>query len=1331
MHIKRKFTAFAVILAVLLQTLAFTSMLAMAAPPYTVVVDLNSSGYMQYGEFSNSPTLPGYEGNMTRYGHSADACAEFNPVIEATGIYKVYYWNVVHASNDKQLLLEVCNNGDAIGSYVLDQTQGEPGFVEIGEFLLQKGGGNLLRATPMNGGFVRTSAAKFELVREVDDTGALVAYVPQETSPYYDSRVEEVTLPVKDVTINEPAENCMKLYVATNGSDNAAGTLEAPLASLLGARNRIREIKKNGMPSGGITVYVRGGTYLFNESLTFTEEDSGTADAIISYRAYPGEKVTLCGGYAMDSAEFKPVTDEDVLRRVPKEAREHLLVYDMNIHGDIKLEEVDYSSSTKLPSQLIVNGEAMSVARWPNVGWATSGEVIDAGSRPDDGPRKRGFTIEYDDPRPERWTEAENAWLYGFWLLDYGASYTKIVNIDRDKNWISGQHYTRWGCLGYKRFYAINLLEEIDIPGEWFLSTETGKLYIWPKDGFEGSMPILSNLEGTLIDIDSAQHLLFRDLIIEGTRGNLVELNGKNNLIAGCTIRNSGYTGVVIGGYNNGLRDSEIYNTGRYCVEIGGGDRVTLTPGNNYIDNCDIHHSGRIQTTACCVTFYNGVGNRLTNSYVHDSPAQGVCMSKVIDCVMEYNQLDIISTMMADSGGVYTTLEQTNYGNIVRYNLIRDVMGLPGAGGAVVVGLYFDAASSGVTVYGNTVVGSDVGMLVNGGREVNAYNNVLIDCEKEAIMIWDLVPDLGAWFSAPNGTAYLDVINSPYKSELWRKRWPNLYIALEDSFGHPKYTKVMNNIGYNVGDDVVLHKNPQQYATIVGNKVYTENPGFDETGYRLKDDSVVYQDYPDFEKINYDNIGLYRGGLRTQETAKVYRMSLNTFNLTYPVKGSVNVDPQNVNLQWDLVDGSSMYKIYIATDAEFKDIIAVMQSQSPTVDVSGLLPYDSTIYWRVEVEGMRDVPARWNTDGVSSFTTISMNEKKELLETEAAVALEDAVEGTEEGQYPAGSIAALQTAISETDDTFSLPTSTEFQKKYALKCLKDAVDTFCGSAILPTDEVIICYDDFETDVTGALPSGFTIRSTGKKAVTANVDPADSANKVTLFNDVETGYVQFTSRAIPYGGKITLNCRVYGESTDGEFTVKLAKKGQEAFGEGSTAGRDRYLGKVTFGRDGNIYVSDRTIGTYEAKRWYNIKMCVDAVNDTYDLYIDGVLKADDVPVHEPFTDVGLMIFATGDSAVGKEAAPVGNWYLDDIIVTSPVDNGKSTIANGAVINGKAFADFMPDRHYYSVGEDISSVDLNVAENSKVTLKDSKITPGAKIAIVESGNGRNISSYMFRP
>ncbi|MEV5724250.1 carbohydrate-binding protein [Streptomyces pharetrae] len=73
------------------------------------------------------------------------------------------------------------------------------------------------------------------------------------------------------------------LYVAPNGTDGAAGTQTSP-TTLTSAISRIT-------PGG--TIYVRGGTYSYAQTVTIPPTNNGTASARTKLTAYPGERPVL------------------------------------------------------------------------------------------------------------------------------------------------------------------------------------------------------------------------------------------------------------------------------------------------------------------------------------------------------------------------------------------------------------------------------------------------------------------------------------------------------------------------------------------------------------------------------------------------------------------------------------------------------------------------------------------------------------------------------------------------------------------------------------------------------------------------------------------------------------------------------------------------------------------------------------------------------------------------------------------------------------------------------------------------------------------------------
>jgi len=84
-----------------------------------------------------------------------------------------------------------------------------------------------------------------------------------------------------------PTNNENTLYVAPNGENNNAGTIESPLKTFEGARNKVRTLISDHQ---NITVYFRAGTYQFDNTVILGPQDSGSANQSISYKGYLQEK---------------------------------------------------------------------------------------------------------------------------------------------------------------------------------------------------------------------------------------------------------------------------------------------------------------------------------------------------------------------------------------------------------------------------------------------------------------------------------------------------------------------------------------------------------------------------------------------------------------------------------------------------------------------------------------------------------------------------------------------------------------------------------------------------------------------------------------------------------------------------------------------------------------------------------------------------------------------------------------------------------------------------------------------------------------------------------
>ena len=236
------------------------------------------------------------------------------------------------------------------------------------------------------------------------------------------------------------AQPSNRLFVAPDGSDGNPGTKAHPLATLSGARDTIRQRKATErLPDGGMTVLLRGGTYFLDKTFELTAEDSGTAEAPIVCRAQPGENVRLSGGREVRG--FVPVTDEAVLKRLPAEARSHVLEANLRAQGITNLGELKstgFGRSGTPALELFFQDRPMTLARWPNEGFTHIAGVTDEKPRIVRGPKASYVgKFMYEGRRPARWVKEKDPWVHGYWYRDWADQRHRIVSIDIERRMIT------------------------------------------------------------------------------------------------------------------------------------------------------------------------------------------------------------------------------------------------------------------------------------------------------------------------------------------------------------------------------------------------------------------------------------------------------------------------------------------------------------------------------------------------------------------------------------------------------------------------------------------------------------------------------------------------------------------------------------------------------------------------------------------------------------------------------------------------------------------------------------------------------------------------------
>ena len=524
-------------------------------------------------------------------------------------------------------------------------------------------------------------------------------------------------------------------YVSTQGNDAWSGKLTAPnaqetdgpFATLVRARDAIREMKAEGPLSSPVTVMVRGGTYFLDEPLVFEEKNSGTKECPITYRAYPGEKPVISGGRRI-TASWRPHKGKIVACSI-EDAKE----------GRWKFK------------QLVVNGKRQTRARLPSEGYYWIEECVSDES----------FEYREGDVRP--WHNLNDVEVVVF--HSWNESRLLISELDEKQRIVkltgAPEPSHPFGWRGLNRYYVENVLEGLDRPGEWYLDSRAGELYYWPREELENAevvAPVLRQLvrfEGNIEEDRYVEYVGFSGLTFSDTDwtlaeegypgcgdvGDIVEpsalnLEGARHcVLENCCLKNLGTYAIELAGYGNRIVGNEICDTGS-----GGIITRNFAPEHNIVSYNHIHHCGAVYPSAVGINIDEG-GGIFSHNLIHDITHSGIYArhwatdhqprerrNQEEGLIIEYNEIYDVITVINDGAGIF--VRDSNM--IIRNNLIHDCYsygeGTPGWG------IYLGCDSRDSEVVNNVVYRTRESVHVwYSNRNIILENNVFVDGLKTQI----------------------------------------------------------------------------------------------------------------------------------------------------------------------------------------------------------------------------------------------------------------------------------------------------------------------------------------------------------------------------------------------------------------------------------------------------------------------------------------------------------------------------------------------------------------------------------------------------------------------
>ena len=666
-------------------------------------------------------------------------------------------------------------------------------------------------------------------------------------------------------------------YVSTDGSDENDGSFDRPFRTWERARDAVRTLDRAGR--SGIKVAFMAGDY-GPLSIELTEADSGTAECPITYCKYGDGDVVFNNGFDVKEEEFLPLDEAERSLFSAKSA-------DLIKKADVSAKLVGYDPTNCL---ILSESGALNLARYPNLYPDGTDQLIQSGVAYD--PNHIHLYNALYKNRIKKYHSTDGLILYGYiatgWYKDMietdgyeedpeTGNYVFYVPHPENVYWGYGPQLGDGFATDYFQMAILNVSDELDSPGEFWIDKDTGTFYVYdPAGGYcfpggNGMIKVGRAHNITLLGLDfknSADCIISarehpRDLTIDRcsfsgcSAQNMIDVLGTDRgepldlLVTGCSFSSCSCTALYVDSVN--LDDPFHTGTG-------------VVVDNNYFTLTNLQSS-----------FWSAItvdvpGPVVTHNYFEKCYWTCVGFGNATDMIAEYNVFDEPVCNGDDAGAFGQGRQVWTCGNVIRYNLFMNIKG--GVNGRF--GVYLDDAI-GVEVYSNLFYNVDVSVMNNDiskyntfcdnatvkGPEVCDYrfDHTLAVIEAMTEGDEDSILNSASYRRWVEGFAYFD--SHPEVKEEAARKWPELFTFTTDlsrwqerEFCENSSLVITGNRSFNE-----TAKQPEfvdifaRYSTIEDNIAYSfeDNPIFvnpTRGDYRIREDA----DFPD---IHFENIGRY------------------------------------------------------------------------------------------------------------------------------------------------------------------------------------------------------------------------------------------------------------------------------------------------------------------------------------------------------------------------------------------------------------------------------------------------------------------------------------------
>jgi len=830
------------------------------------------------------------------------------------------------------------------------------------------------------------------------------------------------------------------IYVAPNGSSTASGAIANPYGSIEDAIRKVTKIRETAGSPSEIQVIFRGGDYRISNSISLDGTNTGfNNDCRVVFKAYEGEKPIFKGSNQIDLAKMEQLTDKKILDRMDASVREKIGVIDLNQQG-IKDMSKDPDGLVTYYKVYLDEKEQM-ISQWPN-GEFNYGEFrsVEKGGAGKDG--VGGAFMYLNTTRPERWLDANDAVIGGFLGIDFSMDLAAMAGVEPKSSIIRLKHGTNYqvSSTGSRRWKAYNLLEEIDMPGEWYIDRDKQLMYYYYPYGLSNAKMELSTLSAPMFTFSNAANITFEGIKFAQTcgavfLGNTDGSSVTNFMVNGCEFTDiqgkcfdfqtynmgkffdhANYQNRIGNCYNVKITNNIFFNNGNHAISINSGNPNTLESAGLIIQNNYANQSASYANESFnLLASFNAIGAVVNNNLVHNGFFHAINMAGSLNDV-SYNELSYLTRETSDCGAIYSGRTVVQRGNQISYNFFNIPISSQ-IKDARSNAIYFDDGFCGVNIHHNIGVKGN-NFISASGSSNEIESNTMVNFKE------------GISFS-PRGLPLhrkllkKETLADPDFTNIILNRFPEImdeYNLLEKiSYSYLVFNKCIGNYGVNskkIGSGLrkLMYEN-NTFENNIDEETSTAFVNPQELDYRVRKDSEVYKKNPDLVSEDFD---LSKIGIQWKDFGGKERITdKRSFRKLFPENGRTNVKSYQLDFMWEKAFDADKYRFVLATDPDFENIVEDKECGHNYTTIEHLDASYTDYYWTVyAINDTMSLKGEWKANGVTYRFTTAKAEFLDITSLENAIEKVNEMlplikEGTTGGKYLEGTLQRIDDALKE------------------------------------------------------------------------------------------------------------------------------------------------------------------------------------------------------------------------------------------------------------------------------------------------------------------------------